>query len=343
MAPDIRSFFSQSPRFEHSAPVEPVVFESPGKFVDLFCGYGGASTGATAAGYDVVLAVDNWEAALEVHAKNHPGTKHVCADLPTEHPLPLPKAGERWHLHGSPPCTHLSSAARNGRTQERIEREESEGLSLVEWFLKFALDSSATSWSMEQVAHPGVLRVLRGLNAHESPYRGRVAWCVIDFVQLGLPQNRKRLLAGTPSLITKIKHTRKRRRAVRDVVPNPRGTHVRNETLYQGLKGSETRVRLDAADSAKPISKPCYTIVAYKPLRWVTPSAEDPKASLTRLTSRESALIQGFPVGYYLPTGVVHATRGIGNAVPPPVVQEFLTPRGRCVSPSLGWRPNPRA
>jgi len=35
----------------------------------------------------------------------------------------------------------------------------------------------------------------------------------------------------------------------------------------------------------------------------------------------------------------VLATRGVGNAVPPPVMEQLLTPRGRCVSPSLVWRP----
>jgi site-specific DNA-cytosine methylase len=34
------------------------------KFVDLFCGIGGASEGAAMAGYDVVLAVDNWEVGI---------------------------------------------------------------------------------------------------------------------------------------------------------------------------------------------------------------------------------------------------------------------------------------
>ena len=40
------------------------------KFVDLFCGIGGASQGAIEAGYDVTVAVDSCARALDVHKKN---------------------------------------------------------------------------------------------------------------------------------------------------------------------------------------------------------------------------------------------------------------------------------
>ena len=341
MAQDLRKFFQPGPRFQRAdeGPAGPLVsvLESPGKFVDLFAGYGGASTGATNAGYDVVLAVDNWEHAVGVHQRNHPQADHLCMELPPAEPLPLPEAGEKWHLHGSPPCTFLSVAARYARSEERVAREEAEGLALVRWYLDFALGSSATTWSMEQVAHEGVIKLLK---AYRAQHRESVAWHVFDFAKLGLPQHRKRLIAGTPALINKLKRTRKRRIGPRDVLAHPRGTHIRNETLYQGSKSKpETRIKYTASDMAKSISKPCYTIVAYKPLRWVTPGAEDPKATLIRLNSYESSRIQGFPEGYYLPEGVVLATRGVGNAVPPPVMEQLLTPRGRCVSPSLVWRP----
>ena len=73
------------------------------RFVDLFCGIGGASQGAAQAGLRVVLAVDVDKFMLGVHELNHPDATHIVAELPPEQPLPLPKAG-KWHLHGSPPC-----------------------------------------------------------------------------------------------------------------------------------------------------------------------------------------------------------------------------------------------
>src|SRR3989338_9614250 len=103
--------------------------------VDLFCGCGGVSTGASRAGHKVVLAVDCWDTALEVHELNYPDTVHInytlggdlraCKALIMKH---LPR-GARWHLHGSPPCQKLSIA---NRTKGDVDG----GMDLVEWYLQ---------------------------------------------------------------------------------------------------------------------------------------------------------------------------------------------------------------
>ena len=49
--------------------------------LDLFCGCGGLSLGFEMAGFDVKLAIDNWEDALVTYRKNHKGTKTLNADL----------------------------------------------------------------------------------------------------------------------------------------------------------------------------------------------------------------------------------------------------------------------
>lgn len=49
--------------------------------VDLFAGAGGFTTGALAAGLDVVAAANHWRAAIDVHAANHPGVEHVLGNL----------------------------------------------------------------------------------------------------------------------------------------------------------------------------------------------------------------------------------------------------------------------
>lgn len=51
------------------------------KAVDLFSGWGGFTTGAEEAGVDVVWAANHWPVAITTHALNHPGTLHVCQDL----------------------------------------------------------------------------------------------------------------------------------------------------------------------------------------------------------------------------------------------------------------------
>lgn len=49
--------------------------------VDLFAGMGGWTTGARAAGVNVVWAANHWPTAVHWHAANHPETVHVCQDL----------------------------------------------------------------------------------------------------------------------------------------------------------------------------------------------------------------------------------------------------------------------
>jgi DNA (cytosine-5)-methyltransferase 1 len=49
--------------------------------IDLFCGAGGFSFGASQAGAKVAIAVDSWDKALQVHQDNHPKTVHLNMEL----------------------------------------------------------------------------------------------------------------------------------------------------------------------------------------------------------------------------------------------------------------------
>lgn len=307
----------------------------------MFAGIGGASTGAMNAGYTVALAVDMCPTALAVHAANHPHTTHVCMTLPPSPdapPLPLPASDVEWHLHGSPPCTALSQC----RTTNRDATLVADGLTLVRWYLEFALASRATTWSMEQVAVEPVLAVLREFKRRHPQ---QLDFAVVNFERLGVPQTRKRVLAGTPVLIRRVKRVRRRVRSVRDVVAHPRGTHVRSERLYDGRgRPDGTRRKLTKNECCRSVGKPSYTIVAYKPLRWATPHTNAP---LARLTSNESAALQTFPLQYTFHHHATTAINGIGNAVPPLVMQELLAGAKSNLSapppsPSLMWRA-PRA
>lgn len=82
--------------------------------VDLFCGAGGFTTGAEAAGVDVLLAVNHWRTAILTHQDNHPKVRHICAridDIDPRHDKTLPAFDL---LMASPECTH-HSIARGGR------------------------------------------------------------------------------------------------------------------------------------------------------------------------------------------------------------------------------------
>lgn len=295
----------------------------PPKFVDFFAGVGGASEGAAQAGYEVVLAVDADQAAMELHARNHPQCTHLCCALPPTVPLPLPGADETWHLHGSPPCTEVSVA-----NQSRIEEKRDGAIGLIKWYVEFALASSATSWSMEQVASPIVLKYLETLKAPKAPHRNRFAYAVVNFYDYGVPQLRRRVIAGSPEVVAHLLRVTPWHRCVADVIVAPRGTHLRNWLRWSNNKPDPTGEKkwiykkYTDEDSCAPITGPARCVVACHPLRWARPNRDFKPVPLT---PKEQAMLQCFPFGYYFGEHVGTAIRCIGNALPPIVMQQLLS------------------
>lgn len=296
------------------------------KFVDLFCGMGGASHGAVNAGYDVVLAVDSWELAIEAHTLNHPSATHMVSELPPSNPLPLPSADEEWHLHGSPPCTKLSHA-----NQQRIEEDREDAIKLVAWYLDFALLSDAASWSMEQVAMPLVVELLESYKSRDSIHRNRIAWTVEDFYNHGVPQHRKRLIAGDPDTVARLRRAPTIHRSIQDVVPEPRGDWIRN-LVYQGgtrrpdpeRPGKWIYMKYGDEDSLVPISGPSHVVLTNQ-LRWARKNAATGQMEFDIVSPLECALLQCFPSDYRLPQcAKAKAQKLVGNALPPAILFRLL-------------------
>ena len=80
---------------------------------DFFCGMGGSSTGLVGAGFELRLAANHWDRAIETHAANHPGVEHLCADLQAVDLRYLPSTDALW---ASPICTELSPAGGRRRS-----------------------------------------------------------------------------------------------------------------------------------------------------------------------------------------------------------------------------------
>ncbi|MEI6286204.1 MAG: DNA cytosine methyltransferase [Bacillota bacterium] len=87
--------------------------------VDNFAGGGGASTGiALAIGRSVDIAVNHDAAAIQMHRRNHPDTKHYIEDVWAVDPVKAccgRPVGLAWF---SPDCTHHSKA-RGGKPREQ--------------------------------------------------------------------------------------------------------------------------------------------------------------------------------------------------------------------------------
>jgi DNA (cytosine-5)-methyltransferase 1 len=77
---------------------------------DLFCGAGGSSIGAEAAGARLVMGANHWRLAIETHSTNFPHADHDCADVSQVDPRRYPRTDI---LIASPECTNHSSAKTN--------------------------------------------------------------------------------------------------------------------------------------------------------------------------------------------------------------------------------------
>lgn len=289
---------------------------------DFFAGGGGFGEGARQAGCRVAWACDACPVALAAHAANHPGCTHLRATLPLPRAQwPFPTDGRPFHAHFSPPCTQFSYINANGRT----EGAQRQAAHLVRWSLKTALASGATSWSLEQVATHRVVALVERVRKR---YPARVAYALFDLSELGVPQTRTRLLAGSPELIARLMRLRSRsnRRSVRDAITHPRGTHVRNSRGWikkrRTASGCWVYTKAAWSNFCHPISEPSPTVLSRRELSWVTPSgAGCPHA---QLSTPEIAALQTFPPHYRWPPSAKRALQLIGNAFPPLVARLLM-------------------
>jgi DNA (cytosine-5)-methyltransferase 1 len=74
---------------------------------DQFCGAGGSSLGAVAAGVELKLALNHWQLAIETHNSNFPLAAHDCTDISACNPRRYPATDI---LITSPECTNHSLA-----------------------------------------------------------------------------------------------------------------------------------------------------------------------------------------------------------------------------------------
>ena len=73
--------------------------------LDLFCGAGGASIGAEAAGCTLVMGINHWPLAIETHSLNFPHADHDCRNVSDTHP-------SRYPVHACPGACSTSGTGR---------------------------------------------------------------------------------------------------------------------------------------------------------------------------------------------------------------------------------------
>lgn len=159
-------------------------------FIDLFSGCGGLSLGFEMAGFEDILAIDNWEDALKTYAYNRTNARTLCGDLSKLDPMEIKK---RYSISGvdviigGPPCQGFSVAGKRIIDDERNR--------LYKAFVGFVDCFRPKAFVMENV--PNILSIGGGvvrdsiINDFQS-LGYRISVKVLTASDYGVPQNRRR-------------------------------------------------------------------------------------------------------------------------------------------------------
>lgn len=160
--------------------------------LDLFCGCGGLSLGFEMAGFQVKLAIDNWEDALVTFRNNHHDSQTFNGDLLDLSPADMKKRFNLPHIDviiGGPPCQGFSVAGKRIIDDDRNK--------LYKSFVRFVEYFHPKAFVMENV--PNILSIGGGavkeaiLNDFEN-LGYTVSYKVLMASDYGVPQNRRRAI-----------------------------------------------------------------------------------------------------------------------------------------------------
>ncbi len=306
--------------------------------IDLYSGVGGWSLGLALAGIEVVASYERFEPANETNRRNN---RHqvIPADIRTLDLESLPT--EIDLVVGSPPCTQFSYSNRGGGG------DLVDGLKDIARFLKIVDYLRPKFWVMENV--PRVAAILKtemsegGALAEFAHLNAGIK--IVNMADWGLPQRRRRSIVGNINFdLLQAYAANTEQRTLGDVVralQQPAvldpiyGTTIdlRNVTDHvpeEPLNEEEVRV-----NSSAKTSHPVYNAMPFpdpldRSVRTITAtctrvsresiviSPPENNGAFRRLTLRERACLQGFPLNFQF-HGASHGMKGkmIGNAVPP--------------------------
>lgn len=294
--------------------------------IDLFAGAGGFSTGATMAGCSVVWAANHWPAAVEVHARNHPGTEHACQDLQQTDWRDVPAHDL---LMASPACQGHSRARGKERAHHDAQRSTAWAVvSAAEYHKPEAIAvENVVEFATKWVLYPAWCAAMNALGYAIAPH-------VIDAADHGVPQNRTRLIL----VLTRSKHPLE--------LSLPRVEHMPASSVVDFTAGAWSPIHKPGRSLAtlrrivagrqqhgerfltayygserggRSMGRPVGTITTRD--RWAVIDGD----RMRMLSVQECRAVMGFPADYLLPPTHKEAVHMLGNAVCPPVARDVIT------------------
>ena len=324
-------------------------------FIDLFSGCGGLSLGFEMAGYQSLLAIDNWQDALDTYKRNNPTARTLCADLSKIDPEEIKKEYNIDRVSviiGGPPCQGFSIAGKRIIDDERNK--------LYKSFVGFVRCFMPDAFVMENV--PNILSIGGGIVKESiikdfSELGYNLTYKVLLASDYGVPQNRRRavfvgLKEGcfsfpTPTITTPITT----KEALSDLpdksIADGDAYPLSAQSVYQQMmrKGVETLHNHQATIHTEQTTRIISMVPDggnYKDLpeelqqtrkvhiAWTRLNSKKPSItidtghrhhfhySFNRVpTVRESARIQSFPDSFIFTNSKTSQYKQVGNAVPP--------------------------
>jgi DNA (cytosine-5)-methyltransferase 1 len=294
--------------------------------IDLFAGAGGFSTGARMADVNVVWAANHWQAAVDVHAANHPETEHACQDLQQAdwrnvpaHDLLMASPACQGHTHarGKEKPHHDAQRSTAWAVVAACEFHRPEAV-LVENVPEFA------KWAL----FPAWCAAMSALGYAVSPH-------LVDSADHGVPQHRERVFI----VCTRSKNPLQLR--FEPCAHVGVATVIRFDTgrwsqIEKPGRSPNTLARVKAGRArfgdrfvmpyygsgsgrtGRCLSRPLGTVTTVD--RWALVDGDH----MRMLTVGENRGVMSFPEDYCLPNNHRQAVHMLGNAVCPKVARNVI-------------------
>lgn len=292
------------------------------KVVSLFSGAGGLDLGFIRAGHEVVWAVDNYEDAVGTYRRNV-GSHIVCEDITKVSPEEIP---DHDILVGGFPCQGFSVA--NTKRNSKDQRNK-----LYREFLRILVCKKPMYFVAENVK--GILSLDRGevFTMIRNDFAGagyNVKHAVLNAADYGVPQRRERVIiigcrndlhdciqfptpthSSLPDLLG-LKEWVSIGEALKSI-PEPEDEHSLHNHTYSKFK---LKFNGYIGNRAVDPDKPAPTVTARGDAKGGVVVLHHPR-NHRRMSVRELATAQSFPLDFVFIGNNSSAYRQIGNAVPP--------------------------
>lgn len=306
--------------------------------LDLFCGGGGSSWGARAAGAKIVCGVDASHYAIETFRQNFGAKSGVELTLDESSSLgQLPDLGRIDLLLASPECTH-HTCARGSRPRDEESRLT------ARYVLNFARELLPRWVVVENVLHMRgwdgyrpLIDDLGALGYHILPQE-------LDASQLGVPQKRRRLFLlcdrwGPPRPVPLRPGRPRSARSIVDMSdrwksrPVGLGTHAPATldrigcgiaALGRGMPFLVVYYGSDGSGGWQPLGRPLRTLTTVDRFGLLTWSGDTPMLRMLQVPELQAAM--GFAPEFEMYPGPRRdQVRILGNGVCPPVMEAIVS------------------